>query len=345
METEKFAQLTTKKLQALIGIASEEDKEAIRAELEAREEGLPEKALDLPEKALDLPEKALETHGVRSRITNDERTALAEELKANINHRCQVVPFNTAEWTGGYIVGVIEEKRSNKILYAIRTDEGKRIVKVHNSNLLRIFDEMVKPEVRERFKRGRPVKKGKRVEWTPEMIAAEVNAVIGNVGKLVRFEKYRTIDTETGAERVEYNEGRIVNIISDKKGQRLFYRIQVFNPTADNPDAFKLMHKVITANLEMADSFDAEGARINSRYRKRREVAIAHTPVTPQDRFVQCEEALKKAEEKLEKVTGEVRARRVQLEEARAELDKWLEGQCESTQEAATNGVWDDPLA
>ncbi len=331
METEKFAQLTTKKLQALIGIASEEDKEAIRAELEARGE--------------DVREKALEARGAHSRITNDERTILAEELKANINHRCQVVPFNTAEWTGGYIVGVIEEKRNNKILYAIRTDEGKRIVKVHNSNLLRIFDEMVEPEVKEKFKRGRPVKKSKRVEWTPEMIATEVNAVIGNVGKLVRFEKYRTIDAETGAERVEYNEGRIVNIISDKKGQRLFYRIQVFNPTADNPDAFRLMHKVITANLEIADSFDAEGERINNRYRKRREVAIAHAPVTPQDRFVQCEEALKKAEEKLEKATAEVRARRTQLEEARAELDKWLECQCEGTQEAAANGVWDDPLA
>ena len=54
-------------------------------------------------------------------MTDEERHVLAEELKKNVNHRCQAVPFNTVEWVDGYIAGVIEEKRSNKVLYAIKT--------------------------------------------------------------------------------------------------------------------------------------------------------------------------------------------------------------------------------
>lgn len=33
-----------------------------------------------------------------------------------------------------------------------------------------------------------------KVEWTPEALPEEFNEVIGNVGKTVEFEKYRTTD-------------------------------------------------------------------------------------------------------------------------------------------------------
>ena len=358
MATKKFAQMTTKKLNALMATASDEDKKAIEAVLAAREQAQAPKAVEetaeAPAEAPAAEEtaiKAAEENGSKAtqekkqKMTDEERHTLAEELKKNINHRCQAVPFNTAEWVDGYIAGVIEEKRSNKVLYAIKTDEGRRIVKVHNSNLLRIFDEVVEPEKKVRTRKA---KDGtfEKVEWTPEAIATAVNEVIGNVGKTVKFEKYRTTDPETGEEKIEYNEGRIVAIVPDKRAQRLFYRISVPAPIEGNPLATKIMHKVVTADLEIAEEFDAEGEELNKKYCERRKAAAARTPLTPQDRFVKCEEALKKAEEKLQKATEELEAKKQQLEEARKELDEWLAGQGASPAEAPAETTEEtDPLA
>lgn len=365
MTTKNFAQMTTKKLNALMAIASDEDKKAIEAVLAAREQAqAPKAAEETVEAPAEVPAaeetplapeeeaaiKAAEENGglnplyngskatqeKKPKMTDEERHTLAEELKKNINHRCQAVPFNTAEWIDGYIAGVIEEKRSNKVLYAIKTDDGRRIVKVYDSNLVRIFDEVVELEKKVRTRKSKDASV-ERVEWTPEAIATAVNEVIGNVGKAVRFEKYRTADPETGVEKIEYNEGRIVAIVPDKRTQRLLYRISIPTPIEGNPLATKIMHKVTTTtDLEIAEAFDAEGEELNKKYCERREAAATRTPLTPQDRFIKCEEALKKAEEKLQKASEELEAKKQQLEDARKELDEWLAGQGASPAEVPT---------
>lgn len=341
MTTEKFAQMTTKKLNALMATASDEDKKAIEAVLAAREQAQAPAAEETPltpeeEAAIKAAEEndglnplyngSKATQEKKPKMTDEERHTLAEELKKNINHCCQAVPFNTAEWVDGYIVGVIEEKRSNKVLYAIRTDDGRRIVKVHDSNLVRIFDEVVEPEKKVHTRKAKDGNVEK-VEWTQEAIATAVNEIIGNVGKVVKFEKYRVTDPETGEEKIEYNEGRIVAIVPDKRAHRFLYRISIPAPIEGNLFATKIMHRVTTADLEIAEEFDAEGENLNKKYRERRETAATRTPLTPQDRFVKCEEALKKAEEKLQKATEEMEAKKQQFEDARKELGKWLANQ------------------
>lgn len=375
MATKKFNQMATKKLNALLATASDEDKAVIEEVLAAREQAkAPAAAEETPKTAQEFedetpltPEeeaaiKAAEENGglnplynggkatqeKKPKMTDEERHALAEELKVNINHRCQAVPFNTVEWVGGYIAGVIEEKRSNKVLYAIKTDDGRRIVKVHDSNLVKILDEVIVPEKKTRT---RKTKDGniEKVEWTPEAIAEEVNKVIDNVGKTVEIEKYRTTD-ENGEEHIEVINGRIVAIVPDKRAQRLLYRISVPTPIEGNPLAAKIMHKVVTAEgLQIAEEFDAEGQELNTKYRNRREAAAARTPLTPQDRVIRCEENLKKAEEKLQKATEELEAKKKQLEEAKAELDAYLAAQTEeaSTEEPEAEASTEetDPLA
>lgn len=355
MVTKKFSQMTTKKLNALLATASDEDKKAIEAVLAAREQAqtpaAPETtaeetpAAPASEEETQLsPEeeaaiKAAEENGglnplyngskatqeKKPKMTDEDRHALAEELKKNVNHRCQAVPFNTVEWVDGYIAGVIEEKRSNKVLYAIKTDDGRRIVKVHDSNLVRILDEVVEPEKKARARKAKdPVDK---VEWTPEAIAEEVNEVISNVGKPVEFEKYRTTD-ENGEEYIEMVIGRIVAIVPDKRAQRLLYRISVPAPIEGNPLATKTMHKVVKAEgIKIAEEFDEEGAQLNAKYLERREAAATRTPLTPQDRVIRCEENVKKAEEKLQKAQEELEAKKKQLEDAKKELDEYLAGQ------------------
>lgn len=355
MTTKKFSQMTTKKLNALLATASDEDKKAIEAVLAAREQAQTPAALgataeETPaapaseEETQLSPEeeaaiKAAEENGglnplyngskatqeKKPKMTDEDRHALAEELKKNVNHRCQAVPFNTVEWVDGYIAGVIEEKRSNRVLYAIKTDDGRRIVKVHDSNLVRILDEVVEPEKRARARKAKdPVDK---VEWTPEAIAEEVNEVIGNIGKTVEFEKYRITD-ENGEEHVEMVVGRIVAIVPDKRAQRLLYRISVPAPIEGNPLATKIMHRVVKAEgLKIAEEFDEEGAQLNAKYLERREAAATRTPFTRQDRVIRCEENVKKAEEKLQKAQEELEAKKKQLEDAKKELDEYLAGQ------------------
>lgn len=349
MATKKFSQMTTKKLNALLATASDEDKAAIEAVLAAREQAqtfintenatevmvsdsplTPEeeaaiKAAEENEGINPLYNGSKATQEKKLKMTDEERHTLAEELKKNVNHRCQAVPFNTAEWVNGYIVSVIEEKRSNKVMYAIRTDDGRRIVKVHDSNLIRIMDEVVEPEKKTHARKAKDP--AEKIEWTSEMIANEVNEIIGNVGKIVEFEKYRTTD-ENGEEHIEMVTGRIVAIVPDKRAQRLLYRISVPTPIEGNPLATKTMHKVVkTEGLKIAEEFDEEGAQLNAKYTERREAAVARTPLTPQDRVIRCEENLKKVEEKLQKVQEELEAKQKQLEDAKKELDEYLANQ------------------
>ena len=365
MVTMKFSQMTTKKLNALLATASDEDKKAIEAVLAAREQAQAPAAPAAPEATAEetfaseeetqlSPEeeaaiKAAEENGglnplyngskatqeKKPKMTDEDRHALAEELKKNVNHRCQAVPFNTIEWVDGYIAGVIEEKRSNKVLYAIKTNDGRRIIKVHDSNLVRILDELIEPGKKVRARKVKdPVDK---VEWTPEVIAEEVNEVIGNVGKIVEFEKYRTTD-ENGEERIEMVVGRIVAIVPDKRAQCLLYRISVPTPIEGNPLATKTMHKVVKAEgegIKIAEEFDEEGAQLNAKYLERREAAAIRTSLTPQDRVIRCEENMKRAEEKLQKAQEELEAKKKQLEDAKKELDEYFAGQVnEETAEA-----------
>nr|DAQ40090.1 MAG TPA: hypothetical protein [Caudoviricetes sp.] len=358
MTTKKFAQMRTKSLKALLETASEEDKVAIEAVLAAREQAqapaAPAAPVETPAFEEETPafeeetpltpeeEAALkaaeENCGVnptytgrtaerKPKVSDEERRALAEKLKAEVvNHRCQAVPFNTVEWVDGYIAGVIEEKRSNKVLLAIKTDDGRRIVKVHDSDLVRVLDETIEPEKKTRAGR-KPKDASEKIEWTPEAIADEVNKVIGNVGKGVAFEKYCTTD-ENGEEHIEMISGRIVAIVPDKRAQHLLYRISVPAPIEGNPFATKIMHKVVTTEgLLIAGEFDAEGAQLNAKYLERREAAATRALLTPQDRVIRCEENLKKAEEKLQKAQEELEAKKKQLEDAKKELDKYLAGQ------------------
>lgn len=356
MITKNFSQMTTKKLNALLATASDEDKKAIEAVLAAREQAQvsvsgetqsevanPVQEFEDTENPLTPEEeaaiKAAEENGginpmsnsskatqeKKPKMTDEDRRALAEELKKNVNHRCQAVPFNTAEWVDGYIAGVIEEKRSNKVLYAIKTDDGRRIVKVHDSNLVRILDEVIEPEKKARARKVKdPVDK---IGWTPEIVAEEVNKVIGNVGKTVEFEKYRTTD-ENGEEHIEMVTGRIMAIVPDKRVQRLLYRISVSAPIEGNPLATKTMYKVVKAgDIKIAEELDEEGAQLNAKYLERREAAATRTPLTPQDRVIHCEENVKKAEEKLQKAQKELEAKKKQLEDAKKELDEYFAGQ------------------
>lgn len=316
MTTKNFDKMTNKKLNALLETASEEDKIAIQEVLNARgqvatkqaepqeqtvENQETENTENVEQQETEMPKK--------ERMTDAERAVLAAELKEKyLYHRCQVVPFNTVDWEDGVVIGVTEDKRSNKVLFAVKLDDGRRIVKVHDSKLIKITDEVVEKmatrtkAVRERIERG---------EWGKEQMESDIAAVAVNVGKTVTYKD----DNEDVF-------GRIVSIVPDKRSHRCLYRIEIAAPTDENPAATKIAHKVSTlSELQIAEDFDEAGMELNKKYAERRERIVSKEPLTPEAKYLKAEEALKKAEEAVKKAEEKYQSAKAALEAAKLELE------------------------
>lgn len=324
----KFESMSTAKLKALYATASEEDQQVILSVLESRGEeieGDTEGEVAEEAEASEAPASAEEGSKGRSKkvkLPESELLELAEQLRVNINHRCEVVPFNTAEWVKGYIAGIIPEKRAGKVLYAVKTDDGRRIVKVYDSQLIRIFDEVIEAPVTAR----RPTHSNGRAQLTPlteEEFSALCNDAMANVGKQVKVEKLRTIDAN-GQENVEYSEGRIIGVVPDKRTSTIQYRIQVNTPTEADPTSTRIMHKRQTAAIIISEEFDEAGKAFNEKYFAHRAELAARTGATAQERVRICEEAVKKTEEMIEKLKAQLEIKRERFAKAKEELDEQL---------------------
>lgn len=347
MATKNFSQMTTKKLQALLNTASDEDKAAIQAVLDARmqaetpmvqgqAEGQvyidPDNPPTPEDEARWAAEEAAAAAPKKDRMSDEQRAALAAELREKVvNHKCQVVPFNTAEWVDGVVMGVVEDKRSNKVLFAIKLEDGRRVVKVHDSNLIKIFDEVVERTVTRRT--GTIREKVEKTPWTPELMESDIAAVAVNVGKMVSY--------PDGDQTIE---GRIISIVPDKRSQRCLYRIEIPTPTEEDPKAVKYAHKVTTlAELTIAEDFDEAGMALNNKFTERRAKASSKEVLTPETKVLRAEEALKKAEEAFAKAEATLKARQEALKAAKAEYKEYLDAQAPAPQEAETEDP--EPLA
>lgn len=349
-----YNKLTTKKLQALMATASDEDKKTIEAILAQREQTAAAKtqvqapvtdAYEDPEMT-DEERAAIEAaekngginplyNGSRTankaKMTDEEREAIIAECQKNVGHKCEAVPFNSTKWCAGYIAGVVNDKRSVKVLYAIKLDDGRRIVKVYDSQLVRILDETV--ELEKYSRKTVRVTQANREAWTDEVIAEEISKIVENVGKTVTLAGGTT--------------GRIKTIVIVRRSQCLMYAIEIAAPTVDNPDATRTIHKVTTsADLQISDECDETYNALNAAYKARREVVAERSAITPEDRVIACEEAVKKAEEKLQKALAELDAKKAKLEEARKALgDKVIDPEATNDEPEATNDEAEESLA
>lgn len=319
MATKDFSKMTTKKLNALLATASDEDKAAIQEVLDSRAQ-VPATDNDLPkgqgwvgdggeEAANEEAYEEAEKNGGKApkvRRTDEEVDSLAEECRANIGHKCQVMPFNNPDWVDGVIVGVRGDKRAAQVFYSIKLDTGKTCVKAFDSNLLRIFDETVELG-------GRKSTGAKKEAWTEETMKEAIAAATANVGKLVTLE--------------DGTQGRIVAIVPDKRVSSVLYRISVPTPTETEPNAVKTVHKVSTAAITIEADFDEAGAEMNAKAVARREKAENKVPTTPEDKLKRAQELVIKAEETLAKAQATLADRKAALEVAQQEFDAWVASQ------------------
>lgn len=351
MAQKNYAQMPTKKLNDLLEKVTDENEKAAIEQVLAKRGQLapgdnapatvnPNAKLSAEEQAAidaangtdaDASEKQADT-AKKVKPTDEERAALAAKLREEaIGHKCQVVPFNSIEWVNGIIVAIVEEKRTNKCLYAIKADDGRRIVKAYGSELIKISDETVELT---RTPRGGKSKE-EFPEWTHEEIEKAIQEVIGNVGKQISY-------VETGALGAEIENaptilGRIISLVPNKRNHTILYRIEI-QPAEDAPEGTpkKYAHKVTTNDkLAIAEELDDEGKKINEAFIARRN-GERKTPTakTPEEALAIAEQQLKKAEEHKAKAEASIEKWTAKIEEIKAKIGKEI-GKDNSEAEAA----------
>lgn len=341
MAQKNYAQMPTKKLNALLETVTDENEKAAIEQVLAKRGQLasgdnapatmnPNAELSAEEQAAidaangtdaDASEKqAANTKKAKVKPTDEERAALAAKLREeSVGHKCQVVPFNSIEWVNGVIVAIVEEKRTNKCLYAVKADDGRRIVKAYGSELIKISDEVVELT---RTPRGKSSKE-ELPEWTHEEIEKAIQEVIGNVGKQISY-------VETGALGAEIENaptilGRIISLVPNKRNHTILYRIEI-QPADDATEGTpkKYAHKVTTNDkLAIAEELDDEGKKINEAFIARRN-GERKTPTakTPEEALAIAEQQLKKAEEHKAKAEASIEKWTAKIEEIKAKIGK-----------------------
>lgn len=339
MAQKNYAQMPTKKLNALLETVTDESEKAAIEKVLAKRGQLapgdnapatvnPNAELSAEEQAAidaangtdaDASEKQAAT-AKKVKPTDEERAALAAKLREEaVGHKCQVVPFNSIEWVNGVIVAIVEEKRTNKCLYAVKADDGRRIVKAYGSELIKISDETV--ELTRTPRGGKS--KDELPEWTHEEIEKAVQEVIGNVGKQISY-------VETGALGAEIKNaptilGRIISLVPNKRNRTILYRIEI-QPAEDAPEGTpkKYAHKVTTNDkLAIAEELDDEGKKINEAFIARRNgERKTSTAKTPEEALAIAEQQLKKAEEHKAKAEASIEKWTAKIEEIKAKISK-----------------------
>lgn len=256
-----YKKMTSAALKKELETANAEESAAIQEVLTAR--GIQIEPTETPaeEPITEVPaaeEKKAEKHI----LTDEELNELKEKFKADVNHRCKVVPFNTIEWVEGYVTGLVVDKKSRKILYAIKTDDGRRIVKATDSKLVKVFEE--KREVTARSYNA-----------AAKMTEEEFNAKYDEMLKIVG-----------GKVTIDDNEGRITGIVKNLKALKLLYVVKL-----DNGKTSYKSHNTDFSNAEM----DEEATEMNTKY-----ISRLPKPMTIEEKVAASEEKIKKLETQLE---------------------------------------------
>lgn len=281
---------------------------------------------------------------VSTKMTYDACLALAESLKHNVGHKCKVVPFNTITWEDGIIKGVVADKRSCKVLYAISCNDGRNIVKAHDSKMLQILEETA-----EISRRRRNVSSAEKLEDEALMaLAAELSL---KVGAFVEYNPTKEIYqlVEGKPVLIEKLRGVITAIVPDKRSGRILLKIEndldVYDHKTEAVRKDRLItHKVsVSPDVVISDEYDAE---IRAKYVARTENRIALANLTPADGLEAAKKSLAKSVADLEKLEKLIEAKKLDLETATARYTEWVESQTADagTTEAETAEASDSDL-
>lgn len=346
MATMKFAQMATKKLQKLVNdpATSDEDKVAIQAVLDKRQAATKapddEAALSPEEQAvIDAAEKeaakqnseAGENKEAKPKAKREAKPKQsmeeldAEVAKANeeaLSHRCEAIMPGTAIKVGGYVKGVLKEKRAMRCYLLIQsdvTDENPT-----GRQFYKMFKEVtILPETVELHK-AKKTSARRKAQVNIEEWMAQADEIVEAAGSYVG----RQIDLSDDAK----TDSRIETIIKDKRSCTVFFRIGF----KDENGAHKFTHKAIHSTKDEAeggkvvitepegllpmDDADETYKEFQTKWQTRAE-RQPRTALTPEEKVICAEEALNKAKKALEKAQEAFQNKQLKYDNAKAALD------------------------
>lgn len=300
-----FKKMSDEELVALQETADEKTLASIEAELESRATAAAE-GVDATEEGVDATEEDAEA---TEEVKAAELEALLTECQQNVGHRCRLVPVGTIEYENGTVVGCVKIKRSNTVAYAVKLDNGKRVVKNYKAPLFEILDEVV-----ERAKVTRHAgSRAKAEPWSEERMTEEIAKYIGNVGRAIVIK---------GATEEENVTGQITGIVPVKRSNSVLYRVAIPAPTEEDPKAVAIVHKS-AVNTDAYDIMDAteESEAFNANYMAHRENLANRTPLTGAELILDLELKLEKAKELVKKAEERVAALEKAIAEKKAQLE------------------------
>jgi hypothetical protein len=364
MAATKFTQMSTKKLTALLETASDEDKVAIQAILDARnaknaETAVPsteltseeQAAIEAAENGTSAPaeEETKKEKKVREKapkMSVEELEAKAAELKETaLAHRCSFVISGTAFRVNGTITGVLVDKRASQVYLAINSDEtdtveAKKMYKKWNSADLEISDEVV--NIAKSHKKSNATSRVRKEKLSEEEWFEMRNTIMElagqNVGKTVVLDEDKT--------------GHITGLINDKRSCNVYYRIEFLDELEMKKTAYRVVSVTTDENNKvtglapfpgMEDELDEEGQKIAQAFSERK-VREPRKVLTPEEKVLAAEEAVKKAEAILAKAQEALQARKFALETAKKELEDKHNAQAENAKASDPEAPTDDLL-
>lgn len=343
MATKNFEKLTTKKLNALLNSASEEDKALIQAELDKRAEAqaaatsaqanghyeMEATELSPEEQAIVDAAEAEEKEGkATSKKTNlsltpEEIEARKAEMTENIGHVVRVMPNGEVEWQDGYISGVQHDKRSNACMYIVKIN-GKTVRKAYGAKSLIITEEVkeiVKAEKKAKEAKVVGEPRAKRTYEEAEELRENAKPNIGRYAML-----------PVGEEKVKvYANG----IMLDKRSNAVLYAFK-------NEEGKTLYKAVDNQTIEWLDEWNED-----KRNRSTSERATK-AGLNPKQKLEDLAAKLEKANEALAKATDKVNSLKGLYEAAKAACEEWLttdEGKAFAETETAAEAAEEaDPM-
>lgn len=323
MATKNFEKLTTKKLNALLNSASDEEKALIQAELDKRSEAqaaansaeeaqynsngkghyeMEASELSPEEQAIvdaaEAEEKAGKATSKKTHLsmTPEEIEARKAEMTENVGHVVKVMPNGEVEWMEGYISGVQHDKRSNALMYIVKVD-GKTVRKAYGAKSLIVTEEVkeiVKAEKKVRTSKATGEVKAKRTYEEAEELRENAKPNVGRYAML-----------PVGEEKVKvYANG----IMLDKRSNAVLFAFK-------NEEGKTLYKAVDNQTIEWLDEWNEK---------KRESVSAPKTALNPKQKHEDLAAKLAKAEEAAAKAQAKVEELKALYEASKTACEEWL---------------------
>lgn len=355
MAEKKFAQMSTKKLNALLENASEEDAVAIKAVLETRgqiaagkndsnpapaevsTELSPEEQAaidaatageaaeaDKEEKKAKKEAKKKEPKEPKPKLTDEEVQAIYDDCQKNVGHKCSIILRGTAIRAEGYIMGLLKEKRAMQVYYRIKiyeteTEEAKILFKKYNDEQLNISDDIAEEYTAPGS--GEPKKRKTRTDKVPEMTEDQWTQYKEAMRATIAAYVGKKITLKSGLV------GRIRDILFDSRTQGTYFACQVVVDGVSKTKYQALHYTVDELGAYIIDAEnideteDEEFTKLNEAFRNKKVVEKHNPKRTPAEKVAYLEEQVRKAEDTLKKAEETLTSRKNALAIAKSQLE------------------------